>query len=321
MVRFLASMLTAALLASSALAQAPFPSRTVTMIVGFAPGGGTDIASRIIAKKLSENIGQSVVVENRAGAGGNIATELVARSQPDGYTLLLASVGSLSVAPHIVAKLPYDPVRDLAPVTMAVMFPNVLVVHPSVAAQTLADFVRLARAKPGSINYGSSGIGGAGHLAGELFRMMAKVDIVHVPYKGGGPAVTDLLAGQVAAVFATPASAGQHVKAGKLRALAVTGVARSPSMPDVPTVAESGYPGYEATNWYAYVVAAKTPKDIVERWNRELVKVLTAPDVREQLLGHGLEPQPGTAEALAKHIERELATWSRVVKEAGITAN
>jgi len=311
----------AACLASSALAQAPFPSRTVTMIVGFAPGGGTDIASRIIAKKLSENIGQSVVVENRAGAGGNIATELVARSQPDGYTLLLASVGSLSVAPHIVAKLPYDPARDLAPITMAVMFPNVLVVHPSVQAQTLADFVRLAQAKPGTINYGSSGIGGAGHLAGELFRMMAKVDIVHVPYKGGGPAVTDLLAGQVAAVFATPASAGQHVKAGKLRALAVTGAARSPTMPDVPTIAESGYPGYEATNWYAYVVAAKTPKDIVERWNRELVKVLATPEVKDQLLSHGLEPQPGTAEALAKHIERELVTWGRVVKAAGITAN
>jgi tripartite-type tricarboxylate transporter receptor subunit TctC len=314
-------ILVATLAIPSALAQVPFPSRTVTMIVGFAPGGGTDIASRIIAKKLSENVGQSVVVENRAGAGGNIATEIVARSQPDGYTLLLASVGSLSVAPHIIAKLPYDPVRDLAPITMAVMFPNVLVVHPTVAAQTLADFVKLAQARPGSINYGSSGIGGAGHLAGELFRLMAKVDIVHVPYKGGGPAVTDLLAGQVGAVFATPASAGQYVKAGKLRALAVTGTARSPSMPEVPTVAESGYPGYEATNWYAYVVAAKTPKDIVERWNRELVKVLNTPDVREQLLHHGLEPQPGTSEQLAKHIERELATWGRVVKAAGITAN
>jgi len=197
----------------------------------------------------------------------------------------------------------------------------VLVVHPAVQAQTLAEFVKLAQAKPGTINYGSSGIGGAGHLAGELFRMMAKVDIVHVPYKGGGPAVTDLLAGQVAAVFATPASAGQYVKAGKLRALAVTGTARSPSMPEVPTIAESGYPGYEATNWYAYVVAAKTPKDIVERWNRELVKVLTAPDVKEQLLSHGLEPHPGTSEALARHIERELATWGRVVKAAGITAN
>lgn len=321
MLRSFSFLIGAVLIACSANAQTPFATRPVTMVVGFAPGGGTDIASRIIAKKLSENIGQSVVVENRAGAGGNIATELVARAQPDGHTILLASVGSLSVAPHIVAKLPYDPVRDLAPITMAVMFPNVLVVHPSLGAQTLADFVKLAQAKPGTINYGSSGIGGAGHLAGELFRMMAKVSIVHVPYKGGGPAVTDLLAGQIAAVFATPASAGTHVKAGKIRALAVTGTARSPAMPDVPTVAESGYPGYEATNWYAYVAPAKTPKDLIDRWNREIVKVLNAPDVREQLLGHGLEPQPGTSEALAKYIERELATWGRVVKEAGITAN
>lgn len=309
------------LLAATAAAQPAFPNRPVTMVVGFAPGGGTDIASRIIAKKLAENIGQSVVVENRPGAGGNIATEMVARAQPDGHTLLLASVGSLTVAPHIVAKLPYDPLHDLAPITMAVIFPNVLVVHPSVGAQTLGEFVKLAQAKPGSIHYGSSGIGGAGHLAGELFRMMAKAEIVHVPYKGGGPAVADLLGGQIQAVFATPASAGQHVKAGKIRALAVTGPARSPFLPEVPTIAESGYPGYEATNWYAYVAPAKTPKDILERWNHELVKVLGNAEVREQLLGHGLEPSPGTSEALARHIEREYATWGRVVKEARISAN
>ncbi|HEX5612511.1 MAG TPA: tripartite tricarboxylate transporter substrate binding protein [Burkholderiales bacterium] len=321
MLHSFAFLVGALLIACSANAQAPFATRPITMVVGFAPGGGTDIASRIIAKKLSENIGQSVVVENRAGAGGNIATELVARAQPDGHTILLASVGSLSVAPHIVAKLPYDPLRDLAPITMAVMFPNVLVVHPSLGVQTLAEFVKLAQAKPGAINYGSSGIGGAGHLAAELFRLMAKVNLVHVPYKGGAPAATAVLAAEVAAVFATPASAGPHIKAGKLRALGVTGPARSPALPDVPTIAESGYPGYEATNWYAYVAPAKTPKDLVDRWNREIVKVLNAPDVREQLLGHGLEPQPGTSEALAKYIERELAIWGRVAKEAGITAN
>ena len=314
-------ILTGLLLAGGAAAQATFPNRPVTMVVGFAPGGGTDIASRIIAKKLAENIGQSVVVENRAGAGGNIATEMVARAQPDGHTILLASVGSLTVAPHIVAKLPYDPLHDLAPITMAVIFPNVLVVNLSVPANTLADFVKLAHAKPGGISYGSSGIGGAGHLAGELFRMVAKVDIVFVPYKGGGPAVADLLGGQIAAVFATPASAGAHIKAGKIRALAVTGVTRSPLLPDVPTIAESGYPGYEATNWYAYVAPAKTPKDILERWNHELVKVLSSSEVREQLLGHGLEPSPGTSQALARYIEREFRTWARVVKEAKIQAN
>lgn len=309
------------LAAGAAMAQAPFPGRPVTMVVGFAPGGGTDTASRIIAKKLAENLGQSVVVENKPGAGGNIATELVAKSVPDGATILLASVGSLTVTPHLVAKLPYDPFKDLAPITLAVVFANVLVVHPSLGVATLAEFVKLAAAKPGALNYGSSGIGGAGHLAGELFRIMAKVDIVHVPYKGGGPAVTDLLGGQIAAVFATPASAGVHIKAGKIRALATTGPVRSPFMPEVPTIAESGYPGYEATNWYAYVAPSKTPKDVLARWNQELVKVLAAPEVREQLLSHGLEPMPGTAEALAKYIEREYATWGRVVKEAKITAN
>ena len=320
MIRFLLGCIALAL-AGNALAQGAFPNRPVTMVVGFAPSGGTDTAARIIAKKLAENIGQSVVVENRAGAGGNIATDLVAKAPPDGHTLLLASVGSLTVAPHIVSNLPYDPLKDLAPITMAVVFPNVLVVNPSVPAQTLADFVTLARAKPGTITYGSSGIGGAGHLAGELFRIVAKVDIVHVPYKGGGPAVADLLGGQISAVFATPASAGAHVKSGRIRAIAVTGATRSSLMPEVPTIAESGYPGYEATNWYAYVAPAKTPREMLDRWNQELVKVLSAPEVRKQLHGHGLEPMPGTREELAKYIEREYATWGRVVKEAKITAN
>ena len=307
--------------AAGAAAQGAFPGRPVSMVVGFAPGGGTDTASRIIAKKLAENIGQSVSVENKPGAGGNIATDLVAKAVPDGSTILLGSVGSLTVAPHLVSKLPYDPLKDLAPITMAVVFPNVLVVHPSLGANTLADFVRLAKEKPGTINFGSSGIGGAGHLAGELFAMAAKINIVHVPYKGGGPAVADLLGGQIPAVFATPASAGAHVKAGKIRALAVTGATRSPYLPDVPTIAESGYPGYEATNWYAYVAPAKTPPDVLARWNQELVKVLSDPAVREQLLGHGLEPMPGTADALAKYMQREYETWGRVVKEAKITAN
>ena len=309
------------MVAGAAVAQAPYPGRTITMVVGFAPGGGTDTASRIIAKKLAENLGQSVVVENKAGAGGNIATDLVVRAAPDGYTILLASVGSMAITPHLPPKPPYDPLQDLAPITMAVVFPNVLVVHSSVPANTLAEFVALAKSKPGVINYGSSGIGNLGHLAGELFRSLAKIDIVHVPYKGGGPAITDLLGGQIAAVFATPASAGVHVKTGKLRALAMTGAQRSPAMPEVPTIAESGYPGYEATNWYAYVAPVKTPKEILARLNQELVKVLSAPEVREQLLGHGLEPMPGTSEALAKYIEREHATWGRVVREAKIASN
>ena len=311
----------ATLFAGAAAAQAPYPARPVTMVVGFAPGGGTDTASRIIAKKLGENLGQSVLVENKPGAGGNIATDLVVKATPDGYTILLASVGSMAITPHLPPKPPYDPLRDLAPITMAVVFPNVLVIHPSVPANTLAEFVALAKAKPGSLNYGSSGIGNAGHLAGELFRIYAKIDFVHVPYKGGGPATTDLLGGQITAIFATPASVVGHIKAGKLRALASTGAQRSLAMPEVPTIAESGYPGYEATNWYAYVAPVKTPKEILVRLNLALVKSLAAPEVREQLISHGLEPQPGTSEALAKTIEREYATWGRVVKEAKISAN
>jgi tripartite-type tricarboxylate transporter receptor subunit TctC len=220
-----------------------------------------------------------------------------------------------------VAKLPYDPLKDLAPITMAVVFSNVLVVHPSVPASTLAEFVRLAREKPGTLTYGSSGIGGAGHLAGELLRIMAKIEIVHVPYKGGGPAVQGLLGGQVSAGFLTPVSAGQHIRAGKARAIATTGPARDPFMAEVPTVAEAGYAGYEATNWYAYVAPAKTPREIIERLNREIVRALGAPDVKDLLAKQGLEPKPSTPEELARAIEREYQTWGRVVKEAKIQAN
>ena len=306
--------------AANAFAQG-YPSRPINMVIGFAPGGGTDTAARIIAKKLAEEMGQTVVVENKPGAGGNIATDYVAKSAPDGYTILLGSIGSLTVAPHIVAKLPYDPRRDLAPITMAVVFPNVLVVNPSLNVKTLAEYVKLAKEKPGSITYGSSGIGGAAHLAGALFGSMAKIDIVHVPYKGGGPAVKDLLGGQIPSAFATPASAGALVKAGRLVAIAVTGAQRTAYLPEVPTIAELGYPGYEATNWYAYMAPAKTPEDNLGRLHRDLVKVLGDKGIREQLSGHGLDPMPGTRAELAAYIEREYVTWGRVVKEAKITAN
>jgi len=305
--------------ATETLAQGAFPTRPVTLVVGFAPGGGTDIAARIVAKQLAVELGQQVLVENRAGAGGNIATGAVARAAPDGYLISLATISSLTVQPHLNSKLPYDPRRDLAPLTMGVVFANVLVVHPSVPATTVAEFVALAQAKPGTIGYGTSGIGTTGHLAGELFRMMAKAPIVHVPYKGGGPAMTDLLGGQIPSSFASAPSALPHVKAGKIRALATTGAARSSFLPDVPTIAES-YPGYEATNWYAFVAPAKTPKDVVEQLNRQLVKVLSTPSVREQLLANGMEPQPSTPEELARYMEREYETWGRVVKEAGIQA-
>jgi len=309
-----------AALAQCAVAQGSYPARTISMVVGFAPGGGTDTVARIVAQKVGASVGQSVIVENKPGAGGNVATDHVARSAPDGYTILLGSVGSLAVAPHLIAKLPYDPLRDLAPITMAVEFANVLVVNPSLPASTLAEFVKLAKEKPGTVTYGSSGIGGAGHLAGELLKLMAGIDIVHVPYKGGGPAMQGMLGGQVSAIFATPVTAGPHITAGKVRAIATTGATRSAYLPDVPTIAESGYPGYEATNWYAFVAPGKTPKEILDFWNRELVKALNDPQVKADLAKHGLDPAPSTRDEFAQYMERESQKWGKVVREAKITA-
>jgi tripartite-type tricarboxylate transporter receptor subunit TctC len=306
--------------AGSALALGSYPTRPVTMVVGFAPGGGTDAVARIVAKNLSESLGQQVVVENKAGAGGNIATDYVARAAPDGYTIVLGSVGSLAVAPHVITNLGYAPLRDFEPITMAVVFSNVLVVQASLPAQNLTDFVKLARDKPGTVTYGSSGILGAGHLAGELLKMRANIDMVHVPYKGGGPAMQGMLGGQVMSIFATPVSAGGQIKAGKIRAIATTGPKRAALLPDVPTVAESGYPGYEAMNWYAYLAPAKTPKEIVERLNRELVKALNNAEVAALLHQQGLEPSPSSPAELARYMEREYETWGKVVKQAGIKA-
>lgn len=308
----------ASLVITSALAQSTFPSKPLTMVVGFAPGGGTDIVARIIARHLGEQLGQAVMVDNKTGAGGNIATDFVARAEPDGYTMLLGSVGSLTVAPHLVAKLPYRPLIDLAPVTMAVVFPNVLVVNPAFPAKTLAEYVKLAKDKPGTVTQASSGIGGAGHLAGELLKIRAGIDAIHVAYKGGGPGMLAVMGGEVNAYYATPVSAGQQIKNGKVRALATTGLKRDRLLPDVPTVAESGYPGYEATNWYAYVVPAKTPAAVVTRLNQALVKTLNNPEVVAALLKQGLDPSPSTPAELAAFMQSEYDTWGKVVKQAGI---
>jgi len=310
--------LSALFFAGSAFAQ--YPAKPVTVIVGFAPGGGTDTVARVMQKVLGDNLGQPVVVDNKVGAGGNIAVDFVAKAAPDGYTLVLANVGSLTVAPHTVKGLPYDPVKDLAPISMGVVFPNVICVHSSVPAKTLAELIKMARDKPATVAYGSSGINGAAHLAGELLKLMAKAEFVHVPYKGGAPALTALLGNQTPVGILTPVTALPHIKAGTLRALATTGLRRADLMPDVPTVAESGYPGYEATNWYAYLAPAKTPRDIVERLNREVVKTLNNPEVREALHKQGVEPTPSTPAELAKTIERELDTWGKVVKASGMKA-
>ena len=318
-IRFLGAAVLVAF-AATANAQPHFPTRPVTLTVGFAPGGGTDTAARIVAKKLSEAIGQPVVVENRAGASGNIAAQHIAGAPPDGYTIHLGAVGSLAVAPHIVKDLPYDPKRDIAPITMGVVFPNVFVIHPGVPAKTLAQFVALAKQKPGQLNCGSSGVGGAGHLAIELFKERAGINVTHIPYKGGGPAMTDILGGRIDMYVGVPSTVGPHVEAGKLIALATTGLKRTAMMPNVPTMAESGYPDFEALNWYAFVAPGKTPKDIIDFWNRELVKALKDPQVAAELAKHGLEPAPGSPEELSRYVERESEKWGKVVREAKITA-
>ena len=306
-------------LSTTAYAQ-EFPNKQITMLVGFAAGGATDTAARIIAKKLGENLGLSIIVDNRPGAGGNIVHQQLANATPDGSVILLGSVGPLCIAPHLVAKLPYDPQKDIAPLTMGVSFPNVLVVHAGVPAKTFAEFLALAKAKPGTLEYASTGIGSASHLAGEMFKQRAGIDMVHVPYKGGGPAMLDVLAGRITGYYSTYSTAGPHLESGKLRALAVTGLERLPTLPNVPTIAESGFPGFDASNWYAFVAPGKTPKNILDRWNTELVKVMNNPDVRDQLNKHGLTPMPGTREDLANTIRRESAMWAKVIKDGKITA-
>jgi tripartite-type tricarboxylate transporter receptor subunit TctC len=295
------------------------PKKTITMVVGFAAGGAADAAARLIARTLQDHLGRTVVVENRAGAGGNIAHQAVARGETDGSVILLGSIGPLTIAPHLM-KVGYDPQKDLAPLTMGVSFPNVLVVHAGVGVRTLAEYIAKAKAQPGALDFASTGAGSASHLAGELLNQRAGIEVVHVPYKGGAPALQDLLGGRVASYYSTPSTAGPHIASGKLIPLATTGLTRSPFLPQVPTVAESGFPGFEATNWYAFVASARIPAPVLDRWNHELVKVLSAPEVKAELDKHGLTPAPGSRDALALTIDRELKTWGRLVKERNITA-
>jgi len=301
------------------LAAQELPKKTLTIVVGFAPGGAADSAARIVAKKLQDNLGQTVVVENRAGAGGNIAHQMVSKAEPDGSVILLGSIGPLTIAPHLM-KVGYDPQKDLAPLTMGMSFPNVLVVHQGVGVKTLAEYIAKARAKPGALDFASTGPGSASHLAGELLNQRAGIEVTHIPYKGGAPALQDLLAGRVASYYSTPSTAGPHIESGKLIPLATTGLTRSSFVPNVPTIAESGYPGFSATNWYAFVAPGKTPAPVLERWNRELVKVLNSPDVKAELDKHGLTPAPGTRDELARTIDTEFKTWGQLVKERKISA-
>ena len=315
--RTLLATIAVATLAQGALA-AQWPDRPVRMLVGFAPGGGTDATARAIAPKLTELLGQQVIVDNRPGATGNIATDITAKSNPDGYTILMGTIAALAINPALYEKLPFDPLKDLLPVTRAVDSTNVLVVHPSVQAKTVKELIALAKAK--SLNCGSSGVGGAGHLALELFNLQTGTRIVHVPYKGGGPAMIDLMGGQIQLIFATAASAVGAIKSGKINALAVTTLKRSPLVPDLPTIAETGLKGFEANNWYGIMVPAKTPRAIINRLNKDVSTALMTPSIKELLFKQGLDVAPESPEAFGAYIKSEHAKWAKVVKAANLKA-
>ena len=296
------------------------PKKTITVMVGFAPGGAADAAARLIAKKLGENVGQTVGVENKARAGGNIAHQLTANGPADGSLLLFGSIGPLTIAPHMM-KLPYDPFKDLAPVSGGVHFPNVLVVNANSGIKSLADFVAQAKKEPKSVTFASTGSGSASHLAGELFAQRANVEMVHVPYRGGAPAMQDLLAGRFTGYFAAPPTALPHIEAGKLTPIATTGLTRPAYMPNVPTVAESGYPGFQALNWYAFVPSWITPAPNLERWDHQIVKELNAASVREALTKHGLTPHPTNRPELLEFMRKESTQWGDIVRQRKITAD
>ncbi len=295
-----------------------YPSKSIRMIVPFPPGGPNDILGRVIGAELSKQVGQQVVIDNRGGAGGTIGTDLAAKAAPDGYTLLLAGTASLSINPSLMAKLPYDAVNDFAPITLLATAPSLLIVHPSLPVKTVRDLIVLAKAKPGSLNYASAGIGTPPHLAGELFKVMTGVSLVHVPYKGGGPALTDLLAGQVELYFSGISSALQLAKDGKVRPIAVTSLKRTAVAPELPTFAEAGVPGYEVGNWYAVVVPARTPAPVIARLNGELVKATHNPEIKRRFLELGADPVGSTPEELTKYQRAEIEKWAKVIKSAGI---
>lgn len=295
-----------------------YPARTIRLIIPFAPGGANDILGRLIAARLSESFGQQVVTDNRPGAGGSIGAELAAKSPPDGYTLVIGHIGTLAVNPTLYRKLGYNPVTDFQPISLMAKVPNIMVVHPSVPAKSVKELVALAKARPGALVYGSGGHGGAGHLATEYFKLMAKVDMVHVPYKGTGPALVDLLAGQTQLIFAGVPGIAAHVRSGRLRALGVSTGTRLAVFPELPTIAEAGVSGYEATQWYGVLAPAGTPKAVVDRLHREIVSAVKSKQMHERLMADGSEPVTSTPEEFASYIKSEIARWAPVIKAAGI---
>ena len=296
-----------------------YPTRPVRMIVPFPPGGGTDILARIVAQKLGERLGQQVIVDNRPGAGTNIGMELAARAVPDGYTLLMASIG-VAANPSLYPKMPFDPVRDLAPVTLVAIAPTVLAVHPSVSARTVKQFISLVQSKPGQLNYGSYGSGSGAHLAAELFKLTTGLDIVHVPYKGGGPAITALMSGEVQMVFSSMLPVMPHLKSGRLVAIAIASAKRTAALPDLPTFRESGI-DYETGTWFGVLVPTGTPKEIVAKLHGEIARIVKLPDVQERIAGEGADPIGNTPAEFQAFIRSEAAKAAKVVKAAKISVN
>ncbi|MCY1162798.1 MAG: tripartite tricarboxylate transporter substrate binding protein [Pseudomonadota bacterium] len=304
-----------------AAAQAAYPSKTITMIVPFSAGGTTDILARIVSQALTAELGQSVIVDNRAGAGGNIGGQAAARATADGYTLFMGTVGTHAINATLYKKMPFDPIKDFAPLTRVANVPNLLVANPKQPFKNVKELIAYAKAHPGELNFGSSGNGSSIHLSGELFKTMAKVDMQHVPYKGSAPAVTDLLGNQIAIMFDNMPSAIQHVRSGKLRPIAVTTAKRSPELPDVPTIAESGVPGYEATSWFGLFAPAGTPPAVVARLNTAIVKVLAKADVKKKINEQGAEVYSETPEQFSAFIQKESVKWGKVVRESGASVD
>ncbi len=313
-----ARLAAATLLFAAATASAQsYPVKQIRFVVPFPPGGPADILSRTIGQSLSETWAQQVVIDNRAGAGGNIGAEIVAKAPPDGYTMLMGFVGTHAINSSLYRTLPFDAVKDFEPVALVAMVTIILVVHPSVPVKTVKELIALAKAKPGELSFGSPGNGTPQHLAGELFNTMTSVKMVHVPYKGAVPALTDLLGGRLSMIFSSMPPALPHVQSGKLRALGVTSATRSPAAPDVPTIAQSGLQGYEVINWYGVLVPAKTPKEIVGKLNGEIVRIMNLPAVKERLAAQGAETYTSTPEKFADMIRTETEKWAKVVKFSG----
>ncbi|MCC7417706.1 MAG: tripartite tricarboxylate transporter substrate binding protein [Acidobacteria bacterium] len=312
-----ACTLAAAVLACPPALAQTYPVKPVRIVVGVPPGGTTDVVARLVGQKLAGQLGQQVVIDNRGGAGGNIGAELVAKSAADGYTLFLATIGTMTINPHLYRQMPFDTLRDFAAVSQLTSMPQVLALHPSIPARTLRDLIALARAQPGNLNFASGGSGTAIHLAGELFKSMTGTQMVHVPYKGSAPAMTDLLSGQVSLMFDQIVTAMPHVQSGRLRALGVTTAKRSAIAPDLPTLAESGLPGYEITTWHGLLAPAGTPREIVAKLSGEAARALQAADVREKFAGQGVDPVSSTPEQFHAFMQSELEKWGKVVKASG----